>query len=74
MTPKGKLYATCVRRAGLAWSQGDAARAIAAIEEGLALAQEHGDMAMVQVLQQDLARYRGATIGEAIELSSGQAS
>lgn len=68
MTPKGKIYATFVRRAGLAWSKGDAAKAIATLEQGLALARAHGDVAMEQVFQQDLTRYHEATAGETINL------
>lgn len=69
MTSKGKLYATYIRRAGLAWGKGDAAKALAALEEGLTLARAHEDAAMVQVFQQDLERYRRATAGENIDLS-----
>jgi len=69
MTSKGKQYSTIVRRAGLAWGKGDLQKAIAALQEGIALATEHGDAEVVRVLQQDLERYRRATAGEELDLA-----
>jgi hypothetical protein len=69
MTSKGKQYSTIVRRAGLAWGKGDLQKAIAALQEGIALATEHGDGEVVRVLQQDLERYRRATAGEELDLA-----
>ena len=69
MTSKGKQYSTIVRRAGLAWGKGDFQRAIAALQEGIALATAHGDSDVVQVLQRDLERYQRAAAGEELGLS-----
>ena len=69
MTSKGKQYSTIVRRAGLAWGKGDLPKAIAALQEGIALATENGDAAFVQVLQQDLERYQRAAAGEELDLA-----
>ena len=43
--------------------------AIAALQEGIALATENGDAAFVQVLQQDLERYQRAAAGEELDLA-----
>lgn len=69
MTSKGKQYSTIVRRAGLAWGKGDLQKAIAAVQEGIALATENGDSEVVRVFQQDLERYQRATAGEELALS-----
>jgi hypothetical protein len=69
MTSKGKQYSTIVRRAGLAWGKGDLPKAIAALQEGIALATENGDTVFVQVLQQDLERYQRAAAGEELDLA-----
>jgi hypothetical protein len=69
MTSKGKQYSTIVRRAGLAWGQGDLQKAIAALQEGIALATQNGDAEVMQVLQHDLERYQRAAAGEAVDLS-----
>jgi hypothetical protein len=58
-----------VRRAGLAWGKGDLPKAIAALQEGIALATENGDAAFVQVLQRDLERYQRAAAGEEMDLA-----
>ena len=69
MASKGKQYSTIVRRAGLAWGKGDLQKAIAAVQEGLALATANGDSEVVRVLQRDLERYRRAAAGEDLDLS-----
>lgn len=69
MTSKGKQYSTIVRRAGLAWGKGDLQKAIAALQEVIALATENGDAAFVQVVQRDLARYQRAAAGEELDLA-----
>ena len=69
MTSKGKQYSTIVRRAGLAWGKGDLQKAIAAVQEGIAVATENGDSAVVQVFQRDLKRYQRAAAGEELDLS-----
>jgi hypothetical protein len=69
MTSKGKQYSTIVRRAGLAWGRGDIHQAIAALQSGIVLATQNGDVAVVQVLQRDLERYQRAAAGEAVDLS-----
>ena len=69
MTSKGKQYSTIVRRAGLAWGKGDLQKAIAALQEGIALATANGDIEVARVLQQDIERYQCATAGEALDLS-----
>ena len=69
MTRKGKQYSTIVRRAGLAWGKGDFQKAIAALQEGIALATANGDIEVVRILQQDLERYQRAAAGEALDLS-----
>ena len=68
MTSKGKQYSTIVRRAGLAWGKGDIQKAIAALQEGIALATQNGDAEVLQVLQHDLERYQRAAAGEALDL------
>lgn len=68
MTHKGKQYSMFIRRAGLAWGKGDFAKAMAALEEGIALATTNGDAAVVRVMQQDLARYKRAAAGEELDL------
>ena len=67
MTNKGKLYSTIVRRAGLAWGKGDIQKAIAALQEGIALATQNGDTEIARVLQRDLERYQGAAAGEELD-------
>ena len=69
MTRKGKQYSTIVRRAGLAWGKGDFQKAIAALQEGIALATANGDNEVIRVLQQDLERYERAATGEVLDLS-----
>jgi len=69
MTSKGKQYSTIVRRAGLAWREGDIPQAIAALEAGIAIATKNSDAEVVRVLQQDLERYRRAAVGEELDLS-----
>ena len=68
-TSKGKQYSTIVRRAGLAWGKGDLEKAIAALQEGIALATTNGDSEVVRVFQRDLERYQRAATGEALDLS-----
>ncbi|MGE3538110.1 MAG: hypothetical protein AB7N91_11835 [Candidatus Tectimicrobiota bacterium] len=58
-----------IRRAGLAWGKGDLPAAIAAIQEGIALATDQGDTAMAHVLQQDLLRYQRALEGAPVDLT-----
>jgi hypothetical protein len=69
MTSKGKRYRTIVRRAGFAWGKGDLQKAIAALQEGLALATANGDSEVVRVFQRDLERYQRAAAGEELDLS-----
>ena len=69
MTSKGKRYRTIVRRAGFAWGKGDLQKAIAALQEGLALATANGDSEVVRVFQRDLERYQRAAVGEELDLS-----
>jgi len=69
MTSKGKQYSTIVRRAGLAWGKGNFQKAIAALQEGIALATANGDIEVIRVLQQDLERYQRAASGKALDLS-----
>jgi hypothetical protein len=69
MIPKGKQYATIVRRAGLAWGKGNLPQAIAALEEGITLATQNGDADMVRVFRQDMIRYQHAARGEEVDLS-----
>ena len=69
MTSKGKQYSTIVRRAGLAWGKGDLQKAIAAVQEGIAVATENGDSEVVRVLQRDLERYQRAAVGKELDLS-----
>jgi len=69
MTSKGKQYSTIVRRAELAWGKGDFQKAVAALQEGIALATTNGDIEVIRVLQQDLERYQRAASGKALDLS-----
>jgi len=69
MMSQGKQYSTIVRRAGLAWGKGAIQKAIAALQEGIAGAMQHGDAGVVRVLQHDLERYQRAAAGEALDLS-----
>ena len=69
MTSKGKQYSTIVRRAGLACGKGDLQKAIAAVQEGIALATENGDSEVVRILQRDLEHYQRAATGEELDLS-----
>jgi hypothetical protein len=69
MTGKGKQYSIIVRRAGLAWGKGDLQKAIAAMQEGIAVATENGDSEVVGVFQRDLERYQRAAAGEELDLS-----
>ena len=68
-TSKGKQYSTIVRRAGLAWGKGDFQKAIAALQEGIALATANGDSEIIRVFQRDLERYQRAAAGEELDLS-----
>ena len=68
-TSKGKQYSTIVRRAGLAWGKGDLEKAIAALQEGIALATTNGDSEVVRVFQRDLERYQRAVAGEELDLT-----
>jgi hypothetical protein len=58
-----------VRRAGLAWGKGDLQKAIAALQEGIALAIANGDSEVVRVFQRDLERYQRAVAGEELDLT-----
>ena len=69
MKPKGEQYSKVFRRAGLAWGKGDLPKAIAILQEGIALATEQGDDEVVSILQADLERYRQIAAGAAIDLS-----
>jgi hypothetical protein len=69
-TSKGKRYSTLVRRAGLAWGKGDFQQAIAALQEGIALATANGDREVVRVFQGDLERYQRAAAGQELDLSA----
>ena len=69
MTSKGKQYSIIVRRAGLAWGKGDLQKAIAVLQEGIALAIANGDSEVVRVLQRDLERYQCAAAGEELDLA-----
>jgi hypothetical protein len=69
MTGKGKQYSIIVRHAGLAWGKGDLQKAIAAMQEGIAVATENGDSEVVRVFQRDLERYQRAAAGEELDLS-----
>ncbi len=61
---KGETYSKIFRKAGLAWGKGDLDRAISLLQEGIALATEHGDVKAARVLQADLERYQGLVRGE----------
>ena len=69
MTSKGKRYRNIVRRAGFAWGKGDFQKAIAALQEGIALATANGDSEVVRVFHRDLERYQRAAAGEELDLS-----
>jgi hypothetical protein len=69
MRSRGKQYSTIVRRAGLAWGKGDLQKAIAALQEGIALATANGDSEIAQVLQRDLECYQRAVAGEELDLA-----
>jgi len=69
MASKGKQYSTIVRRAGLAWGKGDLQKAIAALQEGVALATANGDSEVIRVFQRDLERYQRAAADEELDLS-----
>ena len=69
LTSKGKQYRTIVCHAGLAWGKGDFRKAIAALQEGMTLATENGDVEIVRVLPQDLKRYQCAAAGEELDPS-----
>ena len=69
MASKGKQYSTIVRRAGLAWGKGDLQKAIAALQEGIALATANGDSEVIRVFQRDLERYQRAAADEGLDLS-----
>lgn len=58
MHSKGQEYSKIFRRAGLAWGKGDIPKAIAILEEGIALATLQGDKDVLPILQQDLQRYQ----------------
>ncbi len=70
MKSKGAQYSKIFRKAGLAWGKGNIQKAMSIIEEGLRLAQEHGDTDVAQILRQDLERYQRLASGKAIDLSS----
>jgi hypothetical protein len=67
-TNKGKQYSTIVRRAGFAWGKGDFQKAIAALQEGIALATANGDREVGRIFQRDLERYQRAAAGEELDL------
>jgi hypothetical protein len=58
MGGKGAEDSKVFRRAGLAWGRGDSHKAMAILEDGLALATARGDTHVVQVMQQGLEHYR----------------
>ncbi len=66
---KGAVYSKIFRKAGLAWGKGDLNKAIALLQEGIALAAEHGDVDVSRLLQADLERYQGLARGESCTLS-----
>lgn len=70
MKPKGAQYSKVFRKAGIAWGKGNIGKAIAILEEGLALAQERGDTDVAQIFQQDIARYQNLINGTEVDLSS----
>ncbi|PON17290.1 hypothetical protein C2W62_13940 [Candidatus Entotheonella serta] len=67
---KGAAYSKIFRKAGLAWGHGDVAKAIAILQEGLAMATARGDTEAARIIQADLERYQKLARGEAIDLSS----
>jgi hypothetical protein len=68
MPAKGEQYIKIFRRAGLAWGKGNVHKALAIVEEGLALATARGDEEVAQVLRQDLSRYQRLARGEEARL------
>jgi hypothetical protein len=58
MKSKGAEYSTMFRKAGMAWGKGDVAKAMAILQDGIALATARGDAHVVPMLQQDLERYQ----------------
>ena len=70
MKSKGAQYSTIFRKAGMAWGKGDVRKAVAILQDGIALASARGDLDVVQVLQRDLERYQGLAAGA--EAESGQ--
>ena len=72
MQSRGAQYSKIFRRAGMAWGRDDMPKAIAILEEGLALAIAHGDADVRQVLQRDVERYQRLAHGvETDGLGSG---
>ena len=69
MKSKGEQYSKVFRKAGIAWGKGDVHKAIAILQEGLALACKRGDTDVVQVLQADLERYQRVAAGDEMDLS-----
>ncbi len=67
MQSKGAAYSKIFRKAGLAWGNGDLDKAIALLQEGLALATKRGDTDAARMLQADLERYQGFARGEVSE-------
>jgi hypothetical protein len=63
MKSKGAEYSTFFRKAGIAWGKGDIQKAMAILEHGIALATSRSDTHVVQILQQDLERYRRLATG-----------
>jgi hypothetical protein len=68
MPGKGEQYTKIFRRAGLAWGKGDVHKALAIVEEGLALATARGDQDVAHMLRQDLSRYQRLARGEDVRL------
>ena len=69
MKSKGAQYSTIFRKAGMAWGKGELQKAIAIVEDGLALATKRGDTEAARLLQADLDRYRLVAAGGEIDLS-----
>jgi hypothetical protein len=58
MKSKGAEYSTMFRKAGIAWGKGDLPKAMAILQDGIALAMARGDTDVVAVLQRELERYQ----------------
>jgi hypothetical protein len=67
MKSKGAEYSTFFRKAGIAWGKGNVHKAIAILQEGVALATARGDAQVSQILQQDLERYQRIAAGTETE-------